>query len=208
MRRGASTSLLAAALALLALPSPAAAQSASAGAGDRVPAGSLWGALGATVPLERPGADRATGPGGMIALDQEVSPHVAFRFELSGELQGLSAGSGTLLDGDVQQARVVAATRLTPVTFGRYAPYVVAGIGVAWQSERLTLREASDAVPGAWLRQTSSATAHVALLGAGIRVAGGRLDLFGEARWTRTAVAAAATEDLGIVAGLSVPLPR
>jgi opacity protein-like surface antigen len=137
-----------------------------------------------------------------------ATPRLSLRAELSGNTQELSTRSGGPISGDVQQGRASLAARFTPVTLGRFAPYVLAGAGWFWQSDRIVLTDISNPVPDANYRQTSSQNSAGAILGAGATAPLARLRVFAEGRWTRVGADAGSTTDLTFLAGVAVPLGR
>lgn len=165
-----------------------------------------WAGAGAAVPGSRPGTERGIGPSAFLAIELPEHHRLAARVELGADAQGLDYGAGSLLGGDLQQMRLIGALRYRPLSLGRVAPYGVLGAGVAWQSERLTLTDRTNPVPDATFRQTTSWQTGVLLAGAGVATTGARLRAFGEVRWTRANVPDRRTTDVGLIAGLGIPL--
>ena len=193
-----------AATAALLLCSTAASLDAQGTSPDRL---SFWLGAGGALPLSQPTIERKTGPTALAGLELAMTPRLSLRAELSGNTQDLSTRADGPLSGDIQQARASLAARFTPITLGRVAPYVLAGAGWFWQSDRIVLTDISNPVPDAAYRQTSSRNTVGALVGAGATAPVGRLRLFGEARWTRAGSSDPVT-DLSILAGVALPLGR
>lgn len=194
-----------AATAALLLCSTAASLDAQSTSPDRL---SLWLGAGGAIPLSQPTIDRKTGPAALAALELAMTPRLSLRAELSGNMQDLSTRADGPISGDVHQGRASLAARFTPITLGRVAPYVLAGAGWFWQSDRIVLTDISNPVPDANYRQTSSQNSAGAILGAGATAPLARLRVFAEGRWTRVGADAGSTTDLSVLAGVTVPLGR
>lgn len=196
------TALVAALVAPAAGAAPLAAQAPT---GERA---SVWAGLGGAMPLSQPGVDRSAGAMAVLGLDVPVRSTLAVRLELSADAQELATRAGGPLSGDQQHGRLVALARYAPVTLGRLAPYALAGGGVFWQSDRFTLVDLGNPVPDAAYRQTTSQLARGAMLGVGLATDAARTRLFAEARWTRVGGRDGHAADLGLVAGLALPIAR
>lgn len=168
---------------------------------------SLWLGTGGALPLSQPTIDRNVGPGVLAAVEIAATRQLSVRAEWNGNIQRLDTRADGPLSGDVQQGRASLAARFTPVRLRHIAPYVLAGTGWFWQSDRLVVTDLANPVPDAAYRQTSSRNQVGGILGAGGAADVGRLRLFGEARWTR-AGSSDPTTDLSILAGLTLPLGR
>ncbi len=168
---------------------------------------SLWLGTGGAVPLSQPTIGRNVGPGVLAAVEIAATRKLSMRAEWNGNKQTLNTRTDGPLSGDVQQGRASLAARFTPVRLRHVAPYVLAGAGWFWQSDRLAVSDLANPVPDAAYRQTSSLNQAGGILGIGGAADVGRLRLFGEARWTR-AGSADPTTDLSLLAGLTLPLGR
>ncbi len=168
---------------------------------------SLWLGTGGALPLSQPAIGRTVGPGVLAAVEVAASRQLSVRAEWNGNVQKLDTRSEGPLSGDVQQGRASLAARFTPVRLRRVAPYVLAGAGWFWQSDRLVVSDLANPVPDAAYRQTSSHNQLGGILGAGGAADAGRLRVFGEARWTRSG-SSDPTTDISILAGLTIPLGR
>lgn len=172
------------------------------------PHASLWVGAGGTLPLAQPAARHDAGPAATLALDVGVLRRVAVRLEASAGTRALQTRPGGPLGGDQQQVRTLVLARVAPITVRGVAPYVLAGGGVFWQSDRFALRDVANPVPVAAYRQTTSHAARGALVGAGASAGVAAARLFAEARWTRVGGRGGAASDLGLVAGVALPLVR
>lgn len=167
---------------------------------------SAWVGVGSAVPLSQPGAARGAGAAAVLGLDVPLVADLATRLELAAHAQSLTARASGPLRGDHHHLRTIALARWTPASVGRAAPYVLAGGGVFWQSDRHVLLDLSNPVPDAAFRQTTSRTAWGTLLGAGATATVARTRIFAEVRWTRLGGRDGGTTDLGLLAGVAVPI--
>lgn len=167
---------------------------------------------GGAFAVSQPGIDRRAGSA--VVGDLEARPwaaglasRVGVRLEAGFMSQSLSASGGPV-SGNVQTVHAAALASLVFESFGRFAPYVVAGPAWGRPSTKLVLNATAEGMPTASFAQTTHENVAGAVAGVGVnwRVRAAAMRL--EARWMSFATTDKSTAVAPVLLSVVVPLRR